>query len=273
MRSEALPAAAKEILLSTDRHQRAVIEDGVVSCVLHDFERDFEQADVSRVGALRFALTPTLMITARLHPVRSADRIHDRLAHGANVSQPAAALELLVGTIAVEMADLMRDVAAAVQKAEDAFLDDRNPPTARNLIDIRRKLALIHRLLVDMWGVFRRLEEDEDLPEPLFATVKKLAQHLQALDTDALGIQGQLRQLREEIDMQADQRTNQNLYILSILTALMLPATFVTGLFGMNTGGLPWISSSLGTLMATLLAFSAAAATYLLLRWMGFMRR
>jgi zinc transporter len=57
------------------------------------------------------------------------------------------------------------------------------------------------------------------------------------------------------------------------MTGLMLPATFVTGLFGMNTGGFPWHDSPHGTLWATVLAFGAAAATYLLLRRIGLMRR
>ncbi len=124
-----------------------------------------------------------------------------------------------------------------------------------------------------MGRVFRRLEEDEELPEDMAPTVEKLSQRLQSLDADALGVQRQLRQLREEIDTQVDQRTNQNLYILSIMTALLLPATFVTGLFGMNTGGLPWSGSGHGTLLATVTAFGAAGATYVALRMMGFMRR
>ena len=51
-------------------------------------------------------------------------------------------------------------------------------------------------------------------------------------------MQGQLRQLRDEIDLQQEQRTNQNLYLLSVITALLLPPTLVTGFLGMNTGGL-----------------------------------
>ena len=83
----------------------------------------------------------------------------------------------------------------------------------------------------------------------------------------------QLRLLRDEVDIQAAQRTNQNLYILSIITALMLPATLVTGLFGMNTGGMPLADGPHGTLVATLIAGSAAGVTYWLLRQMGLMRR
>lgn len=270
---DALPGDVKEMMLAGDSHQRALVDGGVVGCVLHDFERDFEGTDRSRIGALRFALTPQMMITARLHPIRSADIVRNKLQSARRVGEAGEALDVLVGTIAEGISLEVRDLSVEVQRAEDAFLDGRDSPTTRGLVNVRRRLAQVHRMLDGMGAVFRRLEEDEELPEAMIGTVEKLSQKLQSLDADALGVQRQLRQLREEIDIQVDQRTNQNLYILSIMTALMLPATFVTGLFGMNTGGLPWEGVPHGTLLATLLAFGAAGATYVFLRWMGFMRR
>ncbi|HEX7783839.1 MAG TPA: transporter [Sphingobium sp.] len=272
-KAEMLPPAVRELLLAPDTHQRALVDGGIVGCVLHDFERDFDVADTARVGALRIALTPSLILTTRLHPLRSADIARHRLERGATATDPAQALDLLVGAITENIADISRTLSNDVQRAEDAFLDGHHPPTPRDLIGIRRRLAQLHRLLSGMRGVFQRLEQDEELPEALLPTVEKLVQRLQALDGDILGVQGQLRLLREELDIQEAQRTNQNLYILSIITALMLPATLVTGIFGMNTGGLPFADGSWGTLHATALAVAAAAATYLLLRWMGFMRR
>jgi zinc transporter len=137
---------------------------------------------------------------------------------------------------------------------------------------IRRRLAQVHRLLDGMRAVFRRLERDDDLPPALHPMVEKLSQRLSALDGDILSVQGQLRTLRDEIDIQQEQRTNQNLYLLSIMTALMLPATLITGIFGMNTGGMG-LQGSGGTLVAVLLSLAAAGGTYALLRWMGFIRR
>jgi Mg2+ and Co2+ transporter CorA len=268
-----LPDAIKDLLLSPETHQYALIDDGIVGCVLHDFERDFDSLDVTRVGALRFALTSSLMITARLHPIRSADLIRQKLTRGPAIESAAAALDVLISTVSEGIATTARQMSIEVQGAEDAFLDGHHPPTPRELIGIRRRLAQLHRMLDGMRAALRRLEEDEELPEPLLATIEKLSQRLHALDADALSVQGQLRLLREEIDIQQDQRTNQNLYILSIMTALLLPATLVTGIFGMNTGGLPWATTPLGTVYATVLALGTAAATYALLRWMGFMRR
>ncbi|TCM34381.1 MULTISPECIES: transporter [Novosphingobium] len=272
-RFEAVPPAVRELLLSPDTHQRALVDGGTVACVLHDFERDFDVADTARVGGLRMALAPGLMLTARLHPIRSADIVRTRLSRCGAGFGAAQALELLAGAISENIADIARSLSADVQHVEDMFLDARDPPKARDLIGVRRRLAQIQRLLTGMRGVFQRLEKDEELPEALLPGVEKIAQRIQSLDGDVQGVQSQLRLLREELDIQEAQRTNQNLYILSIVTALMLPATLVTGIFGMNTGGLPFAQGPYGTIHATLFAGGAAIATYLLLRWMGFMRR
>lgn len=272
-RQEALPAPVRDLLLSPDVHQRALVEAHAVGCVLHDFERDFDVEDTGRVGALRVALTPDLMLTTRTHPVRSADIARKRLERSAAPPGPAQALDLLIGAITENVTDIGRNLIVRIQHAEDLFLEGRDPPGARDLIHIRRRLAQLHRLLSGMRALFQRLEEDEGLPGALLPTIEKQVQRLQSLDADILGGQSQLHLLREEIDIQQTQRTNQNLYILSIITALMLPATLVTGLFGMNTGGMPLARASHGTLIATLLAGAAAGASYWLLRRMGFMRR
>ena len=43
------------------------------------------------------------------------------------------------------------------------------------------------------------------------------------------------------------------MFILTILSAIFLPPTLITGFFGMNTGGLPLINDPNGTLKALIL--------------------
>lgn len=267
-----LPPEVRELLLSSDQHQRSVAQANCVGCVIHDFERDFERTQTDRIGAVRIALCPNLVITTRLHPVRSADIARRRIEAGALPESPAAALDLMVGAIAQNIGDIARSLEREVQAAEDAFLDGHHTPTSRELITLRRRLAQIHRLLEGMRSVFQRLERDSDVPATLQPVMENLSQRLLGLDGDIMSIQGQLRVLRDEIDIQQEQRTNQNLYLLSIMTALMLPTTLVTGVFGMNTGGMG-LQGPGGTVIAILLALAAAAGTYALLRWMGFIRR
>ncbi len=268
-----LPAEIVELLLSPETHQRALIAEDVVACVLHDVERDFDVVDTARVGALRLVLAPGLIVTARHHPIISADVIRDRLMRGPALAGAPAALDLVAGAISATVAGLLRTLAALVQATEDRLLDERDAPATRDLIGIRRRLAQLHRQADGLHGVMVRLEEDEDLPAALLPSVEKLSQRLGGLNGDIAAVQLQLRLVREELDLQEVQRTNTNLYVLSIMTALMLPATLITGIFGMNTGGLPLEHTRLGTLIAITLALGTAAGTWFLLRAWGLMRR
>lgn len=272
--AEDVPRPLRAMLLEPEKHQRALVEDGFVGCVLHDMERDFDRHDAERTGVLRLVLGPSLMITARHHPLRSADIVKAHIVRDrAQVPDSAAALDLIVTAIIESIAAVSRDYASQIESFEDALLDRPEGFDHRRLITIRRRVVQFHRLLAGMRATLRRLEQDRDLPEALLPTVEDLAQQLGGIDSDMVSINGQLRLLREEADLQATQRTNQNLYVLSILSALLLPATLVTGFFGMNTGGLPFADGAEGTAWAFGLAALASLAVYLLLRRLGLHRR
>jgi zinc transporter len=272
--AESLPQPMRDLLLSPQRHQQAIVEQGYLGCVLHDIERDFDKLDAERTGTLRLVLGERLLVTARHHPVRSADIVRSRILSGsASVRGASSALNLVVSAIVDNIANVARDIAADIEVFEDILLDRPESFDHRRLIHIRRRVVQFHRLLVGMRSVFQRLEHDAELNQDLSPTIERLTQQLAAIDGDMLSIQGQLRLLREEADLKAAERTNQNLYVLSILSAMLLPPTLVTGFFGMNTGGLPLVGSPEGTLIGAMLALGSSLGVYLLLRASGFIHR
>lgn len=270
----ALPEPHKAMLLSPERHQHSLVDGEFVGCVIHDVERDFDRLDAERTGVLRIVLGPRLIITARQHPVHSADIVRKRIEEGrSNVRGAADAIDLVVSAIIENIAAVSREQAAEIEAFEDVLLDRPERFDNQRLIGIRRRVVQFHRLLSGMSAVFRRLEEDEELPRALLPTIGQLAQRLAAIDSDMGSVQSQLRLLREEADLQEAKRTNRSLYVLSVLSALLLPATLVTGFFGMNTGGLPFATGASGTLSATLCAVLASLAVYAALRAMGLISR
>jgi len=267
-----LPAAVREGLLDAHARPRGLQDGEVVLLLLPDIEREFDEGE-PRLGLMRIALTPDLMITTRMHPLRSADVIREHIGRGAAPDSPAAALELLLISMAETVRRVVGEAEATVQRIEDQLLDSGRTPDVRAFVTLRSLMVRTHRLLTGARAALRDLREDHALPPAIETVVDKAARRLAGLDGELLTVQSQLRLLREEIDLQATQRTNQNLYILSILSAVMLPATLVTGFFGMNTGGLPWQQHPVGTSFATLVAIAASALVLVALRLAGFMRR
>ena len=68
------------------------------------------------------------------------------------------------------------------------------------------------------------------------------------------------------------ERTNRHLYVLSMITALLLPPSLVAGLFGMNLPGLPFAHSTHGLAFALSLGVASSVVVYLALRRMGVSR-
>jgi len=266
-----LPQSVREAMLAPDTHQSSFVEDDTLSCVLQDLQRDFEVRYTDRAGTVHVAITPDMIITARMHPLGFGDVLRERFAERIVIDSAQRALEVLVSAIVANQSALVVQLAARVQKAEDAVLAGKAPPSARDLLELRRRFSIIHRMMDGTKRVLMRLEEDDDLDVALHPTVEKLTQRVQGLDEDVNAAQGQVRMLREELELAANQRINRNLYILSVMTVLLMPATLITGFFGMNTGALPFAQGS-GTWVAGGLALLASLATYLYLHWRGFFR-
>jgi Mg2+ and Co2+ transporter CorA len=270
---EMLPPLARDVLLSVDEHPRALIDDsGTIACVIHDGGREFAGDEEDVVRAFHFALTAELMLTARLHPVRCADEIKRRLDIGPGPSGPAAALDLLVSTNVDEVTGRVLNLVGIARDMEDRLVEKGRAPDDRAIQQLRRRAIRIHRQAAGLHGVLGRLERDEALPTPLLPPVERLVQRVAGMESDVAALIQQERLLREELTAREAQRTNQNLYILSVMTALMLPPTLIAGLFGMNTSGLLFATGSHGTLIACMLALGSAVATYVLLRAVGFFR-
>ncbi len=110
--------------------------------------------------------------------------------------------------------------------------------------------------------------EHEELKE----TGARLAHRVDILAHDLAEVQDRARLLQDELNGIADLVTNDRLYILTVVTTLLLPATFVTGFFGMNTRNLPFADAEWGTAFAFGLCILAALAMFFFMRRMGLAR-
>ncbi len=79
-------------------------------------------------------------------------------------------------------------------------------------------------------------------------------------------MQERARLLQEEIAGLLTEATNRNLFLLSMVTTTLLPITLITGVFGMNVGGLPWVGTHSGFWWVMLVMVLALVLTLVLLR-------
>jgi zinc transporter len=269
-----LPAPALAMLLSRDRHQQLHVAASSVYGIIADFVKQVEGSG-DGVGHLRFAMTERLLVSGRHHALTCVEAARTAIEQGARrLPSVAALLELIVEHVGDGIDELLDDRSAELDRIGGSLAQGEYVSERPKLTQVRRASARLHRQLAGLRTLFHRLERDgtEDLPPPLRFAAGKLAQRLDALDHDVVELRHRAHLLQEEIAAAVAEATNRNLHALAILTALFLPPTLITGIFGMNTKGLPFSEMETAFLWTSALMAASAMAVYLVMRRLGIFR-
>ena len=96
-------------------------------------------------------------------------------------------------------------------------------------------------------ALFRLLSRPPNwLKEEDLADLRQSAEELSAAVADSVALVERIRLLQEEVTALLNEQTNHTLFILTVVTVLALPLTVVSGLFGMNVGGIPFANHAGG---------------------------
>ncbi|MEZ0062462.1 Mg2+ and Co2+ transporter CorA [Bradyrhizobium elkanii] len=226
-------------------------------------------------GFLRFAMTERLLISGRHQALCSADATRRVLEGGHRVGSVAALLEKIVDEIADTMDRMADKIGTDIDAIEERVLaEDTGSELRKNLSRMRRTCVRLHRQLAGLRVLFHRLEQrnTDNLSPALRLQAGKLAQRLDGLDHDIVELHERSRLLEEELRFKLEEESNKHLHALSVVTMMLLPPTLVTGIFGMNTKGLPLTDVDSGFLVAAGLLVGSALLAYLLMRRLGIVK-
>lgn len=264
-----LPDEAKELLLEADDHLCLMAEEDALIGVFADFRRELDR-DTQDIARLKFALHRRMLVTGRKQALHSVDEARRAVAHGQPFESGEALLEQIFDNFAHQVSGMTRELADKLEVIEERVVDDQVDPDDLRVGPIRRNALRLNRQIGGLRIHFQALIDnpERDLPEDVFSMAERVAIRLTSLARDVEGIQERARIIQEEVSAKAADLMNRQLSTLSVLTALFLPATLVTGLFGMNTHGLPFDAEEIGFWYAVLVCFAGSGIVYLILRRM-----
>jgi zinc transporter len=268
---EHLAAAARARLLSDDNHIGLHATGGGLAGALGDVAFEFE-SDPEHLGLLRVYVDERWVVTARMHPLKTVDCLRREMPGGAIVPTPIFIIirlveelgELLDG-VATTQADLIDDI-------EDNVLKDRGPREGGDLGRVRRLVARLRRHV----GAQRQALSHVAHRPPSWCgeqdveRLRRAVERIEGIAQDLDSTQERSRLLQEEISNRVNEATSRNLYVLSIITAIFMPITLITGIFGMNVGGLPWLNHPVGFVWVMVVMIFTAAITLFVLHWRRF---
>jgi zinc transporter len=269
-----IPQLARELLLSKDNYQQLHTTDHCVYGVFSDLVRDIATS-TEETGFLRFAMTEHLLISGRHQALCAVDATRRVLEGGHRVENVAALLEKIIDEVADTMDRMADTIGIEIDNIEERVLAGEMKSDMRgNLGRQRRTCVRLHRQLAGLRVLFHRLEQKntDNLNPALRLQAGKLAQRLDGLDHDIVELRERSRLLEEELRFRSEEESNRHLHALSVVTTLLLPPTLVTGIFGMNTKGLPLTDVETGFLWAAALMIGASGFAYLMMRRLGIVK-
>jgi zinc transporter len=266
-RMDRLAEGLREHLLERPTHLRIETHDDALAGELGDLQIDpADESDV--VDTFGFVLRQDILVTVRRHPLKSLDRLRDGLGRSKTPSSPSQAFAELIDHFSTDIRALVEEHSDLVDTFEDRILagsveriGDRLGPIRRLLVRMRRRMTAERQLLA-----CASAHPPEWFTPPDRQSLRDALDQLDGVAQDLDLVADRARLLQEEIGARLTEETNRNLFFLSVVTALILPVTLITGIFGMNVGGLPWVDDPGGFAWVCIVMLATLAASALFLR-------
>jgi len=245
--SALIPEVLRDALDAHDSHCRIEAGNDGLAVVINDlpYERDAGPSDVAALWAYA---TKRLIVSARTHPLKTADDMRAAVRGGLCVESGVELVTKLFELRSTAMRERVERLVEQVNDIEDQVLLGRIHEQGERLGQIRRTCARLRRSFTPERTLLHRLTARSQpvLTEEDMERLRAVAETLGFLLEDAVGLQDRAKLVQEELAAHVAEDTSRKLNALTALTAVFLPMTLITGIFGMNVAGLPGAGEGIG---------------------------
>lgn len=267
------PIVVDSLLAEETRPQSQQFDDGIL-VILRGVNMN-PGAEPDDLIAIRFWIEPGRVITLRQFRFSTVAELRASAQNAQAPSTPGALLAAIALRLAHHMGPTVENLEEMVDTIESEMLEseDDNPNQRSHLAEIRRQAITYRRYLVPQRDALVGLSmldssllSDQDKMELRIASerVARISESLEETRDRAAVTQDEMR-ARHEI------RMGRTLYLLTIIATIALPLGLITGLLGINVGGVPLADSSTGFVVVCLVMGVIAAielAIFKYMRWL-----
>ncbi|TQI80646.1 zinc transporter [Serratia fonticola] len=194
----------------------------------------------------RVYISDKLIISTRHRKVYSIDEVVNELQYGRGPTNSGSWLVEITDALTDHTSEFIEDLHDKIIDLEDALLEQQIPERGQ-LALIRKQLIVLRRYMAPQRDVFSRLASErlpwmnDDDRRRMQDIADRLGRGLDDLD----GSIARTAILADEITTVMADAMNRRTYTMSMMAMVFLPTTFLTGLFGVNLGGIPGSGSPL----------------------------
>ena len=212
-------------------------------------------ADPEDMVGIRLWFEKNRVISTRRRKLLSITDIQSSIEKGVGPESLGEFLVQISGRITERMREVIDNLEDAIAELEEQVMDVESRQLRSQLAGLRRQAISLRRYLSPQREALTRLLTekimwlDERDMIGLREVYDRQARYIEDLDE----ARDRAAVTQEELANRLAEQMNIKMYILSIVAAIFLPLGFLTGLLGINVGGIPGAESNMGFLTFVIL--------------------
>ena len=214
--------------------------------------------------SVRLYIDSSLVVSMSRFRLRSVEAVEAEIARGEGPRTASVLLVELIEQLTGRIVEQVESLEDRADRLEDETIADPAGPYRGEVSDLRLELTELRRYMGPQRTALQEIARS-GVPWLGEAELRRIEEQLDQITRVAEALEAtreQLQTIRDEIEGARAERLNKNLYVLSVISAVFLPLSFLTGLMGINIAGMPgtdwqpafWVFTA-GLVVITVAAF------------------
>ena len=200
------------------------------------------------MASIRLWIDEKHIISTSKDPIQAITEVQSRLAEDLGPRSSGEFLSMLLDFLVSNIGEVVENLQEQMADVEECILDRKEDDSRQALNALRRQSIALRRYLGPQREALLRLIQEKISwittkdHFRLRETTDELIRYVEDVDT----VREQAALAHEEIVNQFSETLNSRMLTLAVVSAIFLPLGFLTGLFGINVGGIPGANNSWG---------------------------
>ena len=210
------------------------------------------------------------IVTARRSRLRAVVDLVERLEAGKGPRDVGDFVCLLNTRLSERMEPVLSMLDGQTDDIEETVLEEADSALREDIIDVRKQAIMFRRYMAPQRDAIEGLSTaDFDwLTAGHKRHLKESYNHITRYIEDLDAIRERAQIVKDELANMLSDRLNKNMYVLSVIAAIFLPLSFLTGLLGVNVAGIPGAGYGLAFWIFTGILVLIVVVQIILFKWL-----
>ena len=262
-----IDAVSCEALLAEETRPRIVPSSNSLLLILRGVNCN-PGADPEDMVSIRMWFDEHRIISMRHRRVMAIDDVNKSIEIGKGPESANDFLVVVANRLADRIGDVISEIDDSVDSLEELVMTEESHELRPKLANLRRQTISMRRYISPQRDVMSRLltERISWLGDIDKVHIREIAERTARFIDDLDSARDRAAITQEELNNRLSEQMNKTMYILSIVAAIFLPLGLITGLLGINVGGIPGSENKFAFVYVSVFLIAFAFTIYLVFK-------